>query len=80
MYYGMFHTFMYEWKPISDRKIQHKCRCNTQTAKNVQVGNPLQDATGRHRPPQDRDVAKCLAAVVDLEVTFRRQLMYCTVS
>jgi len=24
MYYGMFHTLMYEWKPISDRKIQHK--------------------------------------------------------
>jgi len=24
MYYGMFHTLMYEGKPIGDRKIQHK--------------------------------------------------------
>jgi len=24
IYYGMFYTLMYEWKPISDRKIQHK--------------------------------------------------------
>jgi len=24
MYYGMFHKLMYKWKPISDRKIQHK--------------------------------------------------------
>jgi len=24
MYYGMFHTLMYEQKPISDRKIQQK--------------------------------------------------------
>jgi len=64
----MFHTLMYEWKPISDRKIQHKYGTKFRPQKCV-VSNPPQDATGRHRPPQDRYVAKRLAAVVDIEVT-----------
>jgi len=59
MCYCMFHTSVYELKTMNERKIQQKYKI--QTAKNTEVTSPLQDATGRHRPPQD--VAKCLAAV-----------------
>ena len=66
----MFHRFLYEWKPISDRKIQHKCRYNIQTAKkrkSVIRRKTTQDV----RALKDCDVAlaKRLGAVVGLEVT-----------
>jgi len=57
-YYGMFHTLMYEWKPISDRKIQHKYRYKIQTAKmckSVIRRKTPQDVTDRRKTVTSQD-------------------------
>ena len=46
MYYGMFYTLMYEWKPISNRKIQHKYRYKIPTEK-------MRKSVNRRKMPQD---------------------------
>jgi len=57
----MFHMSVYELKPINEIKVQQKYKIQTVKMRRAYVSNPPQDATGRHRAPQD--IAKRLAAV-----------------
>jgi len=50
---------VHELKPMNERKIQQKYK--------IQTAKMRRDATGRHIAPQDRDVAKRLAAVLSTD-------------